>query len=78
MISYDTPAVARVKSRWAMKMGLGGAMFWEISMDKIGSESLVGTVVAEFGHLEESENHLSYPWSKYENLKAGMPDGDVV
>jgi chitinase len=77
MVSYDTPAIASQKAAWVLSMRLGGSMWWEISMDKSGSESLVGATVTTYGGvsgLESSENHLSYPLSQYENLRAGMPD----
>ncbi|KAF8857889.1 putative glycosyl hydrolase, family 18 [Acephala macrosclerotiorum] len=76
MISYDTPAIAKEKAQWIMKMGLGGSMWWEVSMDKNGTESLIGSTVKTFGGvkvLDSSENHLSYPTSKYENLRKGFP-----
>ncbi|CZT09944.1 related to endochitinase class V precursor [Rhynchosporium agropyri] len=76
MISFDTPKNAQFKASWAQKMGLGGAMWWEISQDQSGKESLIGTVVETFGGvqaLEKSLNHLDYPTSKYENLRRGMP-----
>jgi chitinase len=77
MVSYDTPEIASVKAKFVNEMGLGGSMWWEISMDKMGSESLVDATVTGYGGLnglEKSENHLCYPLSVYENLRAGMPD----
>jgi hypothetical protein len=77
MISYDTPNIARQKAQWIETMGLGGAMWWEISMDKGASESLVGVMVEEFKMLDNSENHLEYPLSEFENLRGGMVDTDM-
>jgi chitinase len=76
MISYDTPTIARQKAKWIQEMGLGGAMWWEISQDKNGTESLVGNTIEVFGGgegLEGSVNHLSFPRSRYENLRNGFP-----
>jgi len=72
MVSYDTPNIARQKAKWIKEKGLGGAMFWEVSGDKTGDDSLVATVVKELGKLEKSKNHLSYPESQHENIKNGM------
>lgn len=72
MVSYDTPNIARQKAKWIKEKGLGGAMFWEVSGDKTGDDSLVATVVKELGKLEKSKNHLSYPESQYENIKNCM------
>jgi len=47
-------------------------MFWETSNDKVGDESLIRTMVNTLDHnLEHSDNLLSYPDSKYNNLKGG-------
>ena len=31
LISYDTPNIVRMKSKYLMDKGLGGSMFWELS-----------------------------------------------
>jgi chitinase len=79
MVSYDTPNIARQKAKWIKEKGLGGAMFWEVSGDKTGDDSLVATVIKELGKLEKSKNHLSYPESQYENIKNGVKgEGEEV
>lgn len=73
MLTYDTPAIARIKAEWIVNAGLGGAMWWEVSMDGSGEESLIGTTVEAFGEgmLDSSLNHLEYPTSSYDNLRNG-------
>ncbi|TKA53271.1 Endochitinase B1 [Cryomyces minteri] len=78
MISYDTPEVAVKKVEYIKEHRLGGAMWWESSADKEGQESLIGTVVRHLGghgggKMEQVENVLEYPESKYENLRKGFP-----
>ncbi|GAQ03175.1 endochitinase B1 [Aspergillus lentulus] len=76
MISYDTPAIAAVKAEYVKSLGLGGAAWWEVSMDRNDTKSLISTTVNAFGGahgLEKRKNNLNYPTSKYANLRAGMP-----
>jgi chitinase len=79
MISYDTPAVAAQKSDYIKSQGLGGGMWWELSGDVpiSSSKSLVATAVnclGGVGSLDQDENTISYPISKYDNMRAGFPN----
>lgn len=77
MISYDTPAMVKNKASWLTGKGLGGGMWWEASGDKPkGAGSLVETFINSVGgsgNLDTTQNCLSYPSSKYDNMKAGFP-----
>jgi chitinase len=73
LISYDTVQSVQGKTSYIIQRGLLGSMFWEASADKIGNESLIGTVAAQLGGLDQSLNCLSYPNSQYANIVAGMP-----
>ncbi|KAF2820105.1 glycoside hydrolase [Ophiobolus disseminans] len=77
MISFDTPEVIAKKTQFIKERGLGGGMWWESSSDKKGDQSLISTFVKNVGGvgaLDQSNNLLSYPGSKYDNLKAGFPN----
>lgn len=77
LVTYDTPAMARMKADYVKKQNLGGAMWWESSSDKEGAESLIGTVVASFGGpggLLKRDNCLEFPQTPYDNLRTGFPD----
>ncbi|KAH7079369.1 endochitinase 1 precursor [Paraphoma chrysanthemicola] len=77
MVSYDTPEVIAKKSQFIREQGLGGGMWWESSSDKKGDQSLISTFVKSVGGvgaLDQSPNVLSFPASKYDNLRAGMPN----
>ena len=76
LISYDTPAMVQTKVSYLKSKGLGGSMFWEASADKTGSDSLMQTSLNSLGGagaLDSTQNLLSYPNSKYDNIKAGVP-----
>ncbi|KAI5951363.1 CHT4 [Candida jiufengensis] len=67
-ISYDNPQSAKVKSQFVKSKNLGGGMWWDSSGDKQGEDSLVYNFVNQLGgvdSLDNSENNLSYPRSKY-------------
>jgi chitinase len=72
MISYDTPDLVAQKAQFVRDYGLGGGMWWESSADKpVGGGSLIETFVKSCGQnrLEEVQNCLEYPESKYDNLR---------
>lgn len=73
MISYDTPDMIQKKVSYAQSLRLGGSMFWEASADKKGGNSLIKTALNSMGGLDTSPNHLNYPNSIYDNMRAGMP-----
>ncbi len=67
LISYDTARIAFAKARYIAQSGLGGAMFWELSLDQRpgprGNEALVPLVAQQMGVPEWRENELDYPES---------------
>ncbi|KAL0940504.1 glycosyl hydrolase family 18 protein [Colletotrichum truncatum] len=78
LISYDTPAVVRAKVSYLQSKGLGGSMFWEASGDRKDGGSLLKTSFDSLGGAsgqDKSENLLSYPNSKYDNIRQGVPGG---
>ena len=40
--SFETPGTVSLKSEWGQAAGLGGMMFWDLSSDSMGPESLIG------------------------------------
>ncbi|KAG9083488.1 hypothetical protein FRC06_004510 [Ceratobasidium sp. 370] len=72
LISYDTPEIIEKKAEWVMSNQLAGAMFWELSADKNGTESLVWNSAKTMRRLDDTPNHLHYPGSQFDNVKAGM------
>ncbi|KEY64570.1 hypothetical protein S7711_03634 [Stachybotrys chartarum IBT 7711] len=73
LITFDTVGVVRDKVRYAKNLGLGGSMFWEASGDKSGEESLIRASHDASRGIDETDNWLSYPESKYANIAAGLP-----
>ncbi|KAG6878469.1 hypothetical protein C0993_006311 [Termitomyces sp. T159_Od127] len=69
LVSYDTPNIVKLKAQYINSKNLAGSMFWELSTDKVGSLSLVGTSVGVLGSLDTTQNHISYPNSKWDNLR---------
>lgn len=65
MISYDTPEIARIKAEYIKGAGLGGASWWEVSMDRNDTQILIATTVDTFGGCwsvgeEEEQPQLSH------------------
>ena len=78
MVSYDTVEMAKEKAEWIRKEHLGGAMWWESSADGHGDRSLIANVVRDLQvggpGMQHRTNCLTYPESKYENLRKGFPE----
>jgi len=75
LVSYDSPNIIAQKVAYANSKGLGGAFFWELSGDKTDGNSLVSKAQSTLGGLDTTQNHLSYPYSKFDNIKNGMGSG---
>ncbi|KAG8727701.1 hypothetical protein FRC12_022301, partial [Ceratobasidium sp. 428] len=72
LIVYDTPEIVATKAKWIMSNQLAGAMFWELSSDKNGTDSLVWNSAKTMQVLDSTQNHLNYPGSQFDNMKSGM------
>lgn len=76
LVSYDTPEIARAKADYVRLMGLGGTAWWELSMDRNDTLSLISNTVSQLGGtqaLDKTLNNLNYPTSTYTNLRSGFP-----
>jgi chitinase len=60
LVTYDTPAIVKLKAQYTVTNNLAGSMFWELSTDKVGSESLVTVSQGVFGSLDQTPNHIKY------------------
>lgn len=56
LISYDTVAMALRKTDYVKTHGLGGAMWWEVSGDKVGKGSIISNVSGFF----PTRGYISY------------------
>ncbi|KAG0300424.1 hypothetical protein BGZ98_009189 [Dissophora globulifera] len=77
LVTYDTPLVIDRKVDYIAQNRLGGAMFWESSADHKSDHdrSLIGSVnnaLRRHGPLDRTPNHLNYPTSVYDNVRAGL------
>lgn len=70
-ITYDSPESAYKKALYIKKKGLGGAFFWEANGDADDERSLVGLFAEQFAQPAAGQNLLSFPTSKYENIRQG-------
>ncbi|OCH89471.1 hypothetical protein OBBRIDRAFT_664377 [Obba rivulosa] len=72
LVSYDTPDIVTTKAQYVMKNGFAGSMFWDLSTDKVGADSLVGTTAEVYGNLDSTLNHIDYPDSEWTNIANNM------
>ncbi|KAI0646213.1 glycosyl hydrolases family 18-domain-containing protein [Trametes meyenii] len=68
LVSYDTPHIATIKAQYVQNNGLAGSMFWDLSTDKTGADSLVGTTAGVYGSLDQTQNHIN----KWDNIRNNM------
>ena len=57
---------------------LTSSQFWDLSTDKVGSLSLVGTSHTSLGSLDTTQNHINYPDSKWDNIRNNMGEGGTT
>jgi chitinase len=72
LISFDTVEMIQKKVEYLKGKGMGGSMFWEASADRVGDGSLIAASSGALGGLDRAQNLLSYPDSKYDNMRAGF------
>ncbi|KAB5590955.1 Glycoside hydrolase family 18 protein [Ceratobasidium theobromae] len=75
LVSYDTPDIVKLKAQYIASQGLAGGMFWELSGDKTGSDSLVRITAQNMGALDDTPNHIYYPFSQFDNIKNNLGQG---
>ncbi|KAJ3454931.1 hypothetical protein MRS44_013531 [Fusarium solani] len=78
LISFDPPEAVQQKVAYLKQLGLGGAMFWEASADKSGSASLLETSFQSLEVLDNTDNWLHYPNSRYRNIASASPISDLL
>ncbi|KAJ6567739.1 glycosyl hydrolases family 18-domain-containing protein [Mycena vulgaris] len=78
LVTYDTPAIVNMKAQYINTNDLAGAMFWELSTDKLGADSLVRVSAGVLGSLDQTMNHISFPNSKWDNIKNNMGTGTAT
>jgi len=73
MVSFDDGTIVKMKADWVKKDRLGGVMWWESSSDrKVGEGSAIEHVEGHLhDKLEKRPNIISYPQSKYQNMRDG-------
>ncbi|PHH83052.1 hypothetical protein CDD82_3710 [Ophiocordyceps australis] len=79
LVSYDTARVTRLKAEYVVEKQLGGVMWWESSADKDGDDGLISTAVECLGGcqaLEQKQNCICYPETKYDNLRDGFAESE--
>lgn len=71
-VTYDALENVIQKVEYTKAKALGGSMFWEISADRTDDKSLTLASANKLGSLERSQNWLSYPQSRYHNIRNGL------
>ncbi|KAF9223205.1 glycoside hydrolase family 18 and carbohydrate-binding module family 5 protein [Gyrodon lividus] len=77
LVSYDVPDIVKIKAEYVKSNSMAGCMFWDLSTDKSGSDSLVQTAANTLGYLDQTQNHIHYPDSKWDNIRNNMGSGST-
>ncbi|EGN94371.1 glycoside hydrolase family 18 protein [Serpula lacrymans var. lacrymans S7.3] len=72
LVSYDVPDIVKIKADYVVSNNLAGTMFWDLSTDSTGSTSLVATAAGVYSSLDQTQNHINYPSSKWDNIRNNM------
>ncbi|KAJ7596569.1 glycoside hydrolase family 18 protein [Mycena floridula] len=72
LVSYDTPNIVKLKAKYMNDRGLAGSMFWDLSTDKKGADSLITVAQDVLGAMDDTPNHINYPNSKWDNIRNNM------
>jgi chitinase len=72
LVTYDNVESVEHKAEWLTKTGLGGAVSWEASGDRVGDHSLIATLAGVMHDLDGTLNLVSYPVSQYDNIRKGI------
>ncbi|KAE8445091.1 hypothetical protein EG329_013806 [Mollisiaceae sp. DMI_Dod_QoI] len=78
VVTYVGKEETNAKAEYVKEHRLGGMMWWEASQDKRGNDSLIHIAAEKLGKLDNTQNWLSYPESKYRNIRNGMKEESVV
>ncbi|KAH6857087.1 glycoside hydrolase family 18 protein [Chaetomium sp. MPI-CAGE-AT-0009] len=70
LVTFDTAEMVQRKVAYLKGKGMGGSMFWEASADRVGEGSLIGASCGALGGIEQTQNLLEFPDSRYDNLRA--------
>jgi chitinase len=78
LVTYDTPNIVKKKTQYGISKNLAGNFFWEMAQDKTGADSLSKVSHNALGALDQTQNHIKYPNSKYDNIKNNMGGGTTT
>lgn len=72
VVSLEGSASVAMKTKYVKSKKLAGTFFWDVYSDKTGTSSLVYKAKLGLSSIDSKNNQLSYPTSKYNNIRLGM------
>ncbi len=76
--SFETPGTIALKSEWAQSMGLGGMMFWDLSSDATGGESLINAASESWFEGKSFQQIVSASSLTFDHIYGGNGVFDLV